>query len=112
MTTRDSMIQDSLKQIQEDQRALSQGMHDKFDNVNERLNKVDVQLGIYNASLDTHIKRCDLLEESVQQMRADIKPLQEHTLHAQKTWRTVKWILGVTFTALITFLAEYLAVKH
>lgn len=29
-------------------------------------------------SIEYHVKRCDLLEESVQLLRSDIKPIQRH----------------------------------
>jgi len=85
---------------------------EKFTEITGELNKVHVQLALYNQSLDTHIKRTDLLEKSLDQTNEEIKPMQAHVHASQERKKTIKWVVGTLLVGFVTFLAEYFAMKH
>lgn len=53
-------------------------IEDKLDFVAEKIHAIDVTLALNTMSLDTHIKRTNLLEESVALLRKDFKPVSGH----------------------------------
>lgn len=51
---------------------------EKLDKIDDRLNTVDVTLAKQHEQLAHHIHRTNLLEEVVEKLRADVKPVQAH----------------------------------
>ncbi|MCK9370539.1 hypothetical protein M0R04_11565 [Candidatus Dojkabacteria bacterium] len=56
-------------------------LHDKLDGLDDRLNNIDKSLEKAVISLEYHIKRTDLLEDSLNKLSLDLKPLENHVTY-------------------------------
>lgn len=64
-------------------------IREKMDIVSDRVGSVEKTLERNTAILDYHIKRTDLLENSVERVT-------EHVLQVHTLFNAVKWSIGVT----------------
>lgn len=58
-------------------------MLDKQEKISEEIHDIKVVLVEQHESLKYHIKRTDLLEESVEKLREEMKPVQSHVYRLQ-----------------------------
>lgn len=52
----------------------------KLDALDSRLDSVDSRLTVYNEQLKIHIYRTELLEENLDGLKEEFKPVQKHVL--------------------------------
>lgn len=50
----------------------------KLDKIQDRLSSIDTTLALQHKSLDTHIKRSDSIEQRVEQVNSELKPVYVH----------------------------------
>lgn len=67
----------------------------KIDNLDSRMDKVDVRLAVYNEQLVYHVKRTDLLEEAVAPVIAHVKALESIRDFAVTGGKFFTWGLGI-----------------
>ena len=79
-------------------------IHDKLDRMIETLSEIKVTQATQAVDLAHHIKRTDLLEERVEQVRAEIKPVVDHVTGLRFMVR----LLGIaaTVVAIVTGIYE------
>jgi hypothetical protein len=53
-------------------------IEEKIDKLDSRLDSIDVTLGKQHSSLEHHIYRTELNEESIEVLKKELKPLSEH----------------------------------
>lgn len=77
----------------------------KIDKIDDRMDRVEVHMAVYNEQLKTHIKRTDLLEESVLPVVAHVKALETLKEFFVKGMKVLAWGLGLLATTLGVFKA-------
>ena len=83
-------------------------MSDPFDRVHEKLDKIVCEIGeirvldaVQNQQLKEHIRRSDLLEQRVEQVDKQLKPIQDHVTVIRGLFKIaggVGFILGLLET--------------
>lgn len=75
--------------------------NEKLDKIVEDVNEIKVILARNTSSLELHIKRTDLAEQNLEQLRQevsdDLKPIKEHI----NMVKGAMWLLGVLGAALL-----------
>jgi len=87
-----------------------EAIENKVDKLDERLDSIEKVLIKQELNIDIHIKRTNLLEESVSLLREDLRPLERHVdyIHgALKMIGGIAVLIGmlVGATELISFLS-------
>jgi uncharacterized protein YaaN involved in tellurite resistance len=71
---------------------------DKIDTIDSSLTEISVTLGKQEVSLSEHIKRTNLLEERIELLREEMRPVEKHVFYmhgALKALGVVSLIIGV-----------------
>ena len=55
-----------------------QALHDKLDKIQADISEIKVLDAVQNEQLKAHMRRSDLLEERVEQVNEELKPVLEH----------------------------------
>lgn len=73
----------------------------KIDNIDESLQDISITLAKQEVSLETHIKRTNLLEERVELLREEMRPVEQHVFYmhgALKALGILSLLIGVLAT--------------
>ena len=84
---------------------------DSHKEFNSKLNNIDKTLVKQHEQLKYHIKRTDLLEQRVQEIKDEVVPIHTHVDRVQFFFKVVKWIgLPLILTSMGYLLKAYLGV--
>lgn len=61
-----------------DDKKLLEKLNDKVDLLDARLDKIDVNLAVYNEQLKIHIEGTNLNRKSIEGLQADLKLVEKH----------------------------------
>ena len=71
---------------------------DKIDSIDSSLNEMSITLAKQEVSLSEHIKRSNLLEERIEILREEMKPVEKHVMYmhgALKALGVVSILVGI-----------------
>jgi chromosome segregation ATPase len=74
---------------------MSKTLEDKIDKLDSRIDSIDKTLERNTVSLEVHMKRSDMLEEYVQKIEAEVKPVKEHVYKMTHAIQGIFWFCAV-----------------
>lgn len=69
---------------------------DKLDGLDDKLSTVDKTLVLQEANLREHMRRTDLLEEGVNKLNLDLKPLENHVTYVNNIFKFLGALGAIT----------------
>lgn len=88
-----------------DERDFVQLILDKLDRVESHLGSIDVTMVRNTVSLEEHVKRTNLLEQNIDDLKGEFKPVKDHVdfvRHSSKFVAIVISSLGAIIAAIAT----------
>jgi hypothetical protein len=80
-------------------------MENRFDRVDERLDKMAELQAEMNLSLHEHMRRTEIAEVNIEKLAETIKPLQEHIILTKGLFRITMILVGLA-ASIATILAS------
>jgi chromosome segregation ATPase len=77
-------------------------IYEKLDKIEERLNSIDITLERNTVSLEHHIRRTDLLQDSSQNLSAQLEPIKTHVTKVQGGLQLLGAIAAIAAFILVT----------